>query len=64
MIINYPVKCDLLDNEPIDMDTCFDIHMVVAKQAPKWTAPERIFTNRNETEVYAICNKCKYHRND
>lgn len=64
MNINYPVKCDLLNSDLIDMDTCFDIHMVVAEQAPKWTAPERIFENRDEAEVRSICNKCRYHRND
>lgn len=59
--IKYPVKCPLMGNEPIDMGTCFDIHMVVLGEAPKWTAPQRIYETSNYVEV---CNNCQYHRND
>lgn len=61
MDIEYPVKCPLMGNREIDMDTCFDIHMVVEGTAPKHTAPQDIFKHEN----YAvICNECKFHRND
>lgn len=57
----YPVTCPLMDNKKIDMDTCFDIHMVVLGEAPLWTAPEEIYNISNYTD---ICNGCQYHRND
>ncbi|MDD4508143.1 MAG: hypothetical protein PHN26_04310 [Eubacteriaceae bacterium] len=56
----YPVMCPLM-GEAIDKDTCFDIHMVVIGEAPKETAPDRIFKNNSYID---ICNNCKYHRND
>ena len=36
--IIYPVPCPLMDNKLIDAGICFDIHMVVSKWAPKYTA--------------------------
>lgn len=61
MDINYPVNCPLMGNKPIDMDTCFDIHMVVRGEAPIRTAPAEIFDSADFAE---ICNRCKYHRED
>lgn len=61
MDIRYPVSCPLLDGRKIDMDTCFDIHMVVCGEAPRWTAPSGIY----EKEDYVnICNSCEFHRDD
>ncbi len=57
----YPVRCPLMNNEPISDGTCFDIHMVVLGEAPKWTAPKEVYKVKDYVEVY---NKCKYHRND
>ena len=60
MSIRYPVECPLMQ-EKIDSGTCFDIHMVVCGEAPKWTAPAKIL----EKEDYkSICNQCQYHRED
>ncbi|MCD7838211.1 MAG: hypothetical protein LUG65_04790 [Clostridiales bacterium] len=59
--IEYTVKCPLMNDEPIDMGTSFDIHMVVMGDTPKWTAPKRIYETPNYVEV---CNNCPYHRND
>lgn len=59
--IEYPVACPLLEGRPISIGECFDIHMVVSGEAPKWTAPKEIF----DTPDYAgVCNRCKYHRYD
>ena len=60
MEIKYPVQCPLMGCK-IDMGTCFDIHMVVCNQAPKWTAPKEIYEFENYVD---ICNKCPYHRDD
>lgn len=60
MAIKYPVKCPLMEFE-IDMDTCFDIHMVVEGNTPAWTVPEEATKKNNYKE---ICNSCKYHRDD
>ena len=43
MDIKYPVNCPLMGGCSIDIGTCFDIHMVVSGEAPKWTAPEKIY---------------------
>lgn len=40
--IKYPVDCPLL-GRLTDMDTCFDIHMVVCGEAPEWTAHKEIY---------------------
>lgn len=61
MDIKYPVSCPLMDGDKIDCGTCFDIHMVVEGDAPKYTAPKRAVKKENFQE---ICNKCVYHRND
>ena len=61
MDIKYPVSCPLMNHEKIDMDTCFDIHMVVCGEAPEWTAPDEIFAHKN---YISICNHCPHHRND
>ena len=61
MDIKYPVMCPLMDNEKIDMGTCFDIHMVVEGDAPAYTAPEKAVKKDN---FKAICNACPYHRDD
>lgn len=61
MDINYPVNCPLMRDSPIDIGTCFDIHMVVSGEAPKWTAPDEIYETPDFKEV---CNKCQYHRED
>ena len=58
--IKYPVDCPLM-GKLIDEGTCFDIHMVVCGEAPKWTAPEKIYKFENYKE---ICNHCKFHRDD
>jgi hypothetical protein len=59
-MINYPVECPLM-NKKIEENTCFDIHMVVSGEAPKYTAPEEIF---NVLNYQSVCKNCKYHRND
>ncbi|MFI3231200.1 MAG: hypothetical protein R3Y29_06610 [bacterium] len=52
--------CPLMD-EVIEYIVCFDIHMVVERLAPKWTAPEKIY----KIEDYEnICLNCKNHRFD
>lgn len=52
--------CPLIE-EIIEEIICFDIHMVVEKLAPKWTAPKKIY----EVEDYEnICLNCKNHRFD
>lgn len=61
MEIKYPVCCPLMDGEEIDVGTCFDIHMVVSGEAPKYTAPKRAVTKESFQE---ICRKCPYHRDD
>ncbi len=61
MEYNYPVSCPLMGNQKIDMNTCFDIHMVVCGEAPKWTAPKEIYQYKNYVE---ICENCPYHRED
>lgn len=60
-VIKYPINCPLMDNDLIDEGTCFDIHMVVSGEAPRFTVPEKIFHKNNYVE---ICMKCKYHRFD
>ncbi len=60
MDIKYPVPCPLIGRK-IDMNVCFDIHMVVEQCAPKHTAPEEIIAIPNYAD---ICKNCKYHRND
>ncbi|NLS84154.1 MAG: hypothetical protein GXZ14_00870 [Ruminococcaceae bacterium] len=60
MNINYPVECPLMGKK-IDMDTCFDIHMVVCGDAPKWTAPAEIYAT---ADYVGVCNACQYHRDD
>ena len=60
MKIKYPVQCPFMGRK-IDMDTCFDIHMVVCGEAPKWTAPKEIYEFKNYVD---ICNQCIYHRDD
>ena len=61
MDIKYPVSCPLMNHEKIDMDTCFDIHMVVCGEAPEWTAPSQIYDNPDYVQA---CNSCPYHRDD
>lgn len=61
MDIEYPVMCPLMDNEPIDEGTCFDIHMVVEGWAPAYTAPKKAVSKENFKE---ICLACKFHRDD
>lgn len=61
MDIEYPVECPLMGNKHIEMDMCFDIHMVVCGEAPKYTAPSEIFIN---SDYIKICEQCKFHRND
>ena len=58
--IKYPVECPLM-GEAIDIGTCFDIHMVVCGEAPKWTAPQKIYDTENYVDV---CNNCQFHRED
>lgn len=60
MDISYPVQCPLVGRS-IDMGTCFDIHMVVCGEAPKYTAPDEIYNNEN---YVSICENCKWHRDD
>ena len=50
-----------MDGEEIDVGTCFDIHMVVSGEAPKYTAPKLAVTKESFKE---ICKKCPYHRDD
>lgn len=57
----YPVRCPLMGNAPIEMDVCFDIHMVVLGEAPRWTAPDEIYKTPDYVDV---CNNCQFHRND
>lgn len=57
---DYPVRCPLMGTK-IDMGTCFDIHMVVCGEAPKWSAPEKIFKT---DDFEYVCNSCRYHRYD
>lgn len=60
MDIKYPVDCPLMETK-IDMDECFDIHMVVEGWAPTYTAPRKA----TEKEGYKdICLNCPFHRND
>ena len=61
MKIEYPVKCPLMNNQKTDMGTCFDIHMVVCGEAPKWTAPKEI---HEHADYVNICKHCPYHRED
>jgi hypothetical protein len=61
MDIKYPVQCPLLGNREIDIDTCFDIHMVVEGTAPKYTAPKEIYEHEDYVE---ICQNCQFHRDD
>ena len=44
MDIKYPVSCPLMNHEKIDMDTCFDIHMVVCGKRPNGRLPLRFMT--------------------
>jgi hypothetical protein len=59
-MIDYPVMCPVLQRN-IDKGTCFDIHMVVAGEAPVDTAPEGLSKVKNYSD---ICNNCKFHRFD
>ena len=61
MDIKYPVCCPLMGGQKIDIGTCFDIHMVVCGEAPKYTAPKEIYSHKDYEN---ICNSCQYHRND
>lgn len=61
MDIKYPVNCPLMGGCSIDIGTCFDIHMVVSGEAPKWTVPEKIYETPNFKDV---CSRCQYHRED
>jgi len=56
----YPVFCPLM-KQKIDMDICFDIHMVVEGGTPLYTAPKQIYEFKDYVD---ICNHCRYHRND
>lgn len=60
MEIEYPVPCPLME-EKIDIGTCFDIHMVVERAAPAYTAPKKAVNTDNFRE---ICLACPYHRDD
>ncbi len=60
MDIKYPVLCPLLQQE-IDAGTCFDIHMVVAGEAPEWTMPEEVL---QIDDYRKRCLNCPYHRED
>lgn len=60
MDIEYPVQCPLM-GEKIDMEICFDIHMVVERDAPDWTAPKKAVSN---PDFRGICLNCPYHRDD
>lgn len=60
MDIEYPVMCPLM-MATIDMNICFDIHMVVAGEAPVWTAPIEATSVEKFKE---ICKTCQYHRED
>ena len=53
-------NCPLMGAE-IDEAVCFDIHMVVEKVAPKWTAPEKAVQT---PEFESICLRCPNHRED
>lgn len=57
----YPVKCPLLGGKEIEAALCFNIHMVVAGEAPKRCAPDEIYTKQ---DYVSTCYSCKYHRND
>lgn len=61
MDINYPVLCPLMGGKEIDINTCFDIHMVVSSEAPEYTAPQEIYRH---SDYRAVCNACPNHRND
>jgi len=61
MKIKYPVHCPLMDDVEIDMDICFDIHMVVEGNTPERFAPSEIYRKEDYRE---ICRKCVYHRDD
>ena len=61
MDIKYPVFCPLMDNELIEEEVCFDIHMVVDAGAPERTAPAKATSKERYKE---ICRNCKYHRDD
>lgn len=43
----YPVECPLMKDKKIDINTCFEIHMVVQGDAPTRIAPKEIFENGN-----------------
>lgn len=60
METDYPVRCPITGNE-IDEETCFDIHMVVSRVAPKNTAPSDIYKNPDYKDV---CLHCRHHRGD
>lgn len=59
MDIEYPVRCPILKRE-ISEGVCFDVHMVVAGEAPIWSAPEEI---QNVEGYKQLCINCPYHRN-
>lgn len=56
---DYPVRCPLMDGEYIEEGVCFDIHMVVQGEAPKYTAPKQAVNKEN---FQAICNACPCHQ--
>ncbi|MBQ3257818.1 MAG: hypothetical protein IJA67_10440 [Oscillospiraceae bacterium] len=61
MVINYPVKCPLMNEQEIPEEVCFDIHGVVDWGAPKHTAPNEAFSQDGYKE---ICRSCQFHRDD
>lgn len=54
------LNCPLMEKQ-IDEGICFDIHMVVERVAPKWTAPEEATRKTNYED---ICLNCPNHRDD
>lgn len=54
------VKCPLMQ-EVIEDVVCFDIHMVVEKAAPEYTAPQKAVQTPGFRE---ICLNCPNHRDD
>lgn len=54
------VNCPLM-GECIDDAVCFDIHMVVERCAPEFTAPQKAVQTPDFRE---ICMKCPNHRDD
>ncbi|MGN1369649.1 MAG: hypothetical protein ACI4WX_12335 [Aristaeellaceae bacterium] len=60
MEYNFPYLCPML-NRNINMNTCFDIHMLIDDGAPDWTVPQEVFSVGNYKE---ICRACPYHRDD